>query len=176
LKMFGFERLDEIAGKPITDHWLPEWRALVCERAGQRSRDLPPPTEYEAIALRKEGSQFPAQVIVTTVELPDGQATVEFISDLTERKRADEALQQRNRYIETILEEAPIGFAVHTIDDGVGRFVSARFEEIYGVTRGEIDSHFTFFDNVWRYDPVFREQIRQRVVADMMSGDPSRMH
>jgi PAS domain S-box-containing protein len=176
LKMFGFERLDEIAGKPITDHWSPEWRALVCERAGQRSRDLPSPTEYEAVALRKEGFQFPAQVIVTTVELPDGQATVEFISDLTERKRADEALQQRNRYIETILEEAPIGFAVHTIDDGVGRFVSARFEEIYGVTRGEIDSHFTFFDNVWRYDPVFREKIRQRVVADMMSGDPSRMH
>ena len=90
-------------------------------------------------------------------------------------QRAEEELRQRNRYIEAILERAPIGFAVHTIDDGVGRFVSARFEEIYGVARGTIDSHFTFFENVWPRDPVLRDEIRRRVVADMSSGDPARM-
>jgi PAS domain S-box-containing protein len=98
------------------------------------------------------------------------------VQDITKRKLAEEALRQRNRYIETILEEAPIGFAVHTVDDGAARFVSARFEEIYGVPRGTIDSHYTFFDKVWPNDPVLREQIRSRVVADMMSGDASRMH
>jgi len=96
--------------------------------------------------------------------------------DSGERQRAEEELRRRNRYIDAILEQAPIGFAVHTIDDGVGRFVSARFEEIYGVPRGTIDSHFTFFEKVWPYDPALREVIRQRVVADMSSGDPSRMH
>jgi PAS domain S-box-containing protein len=96
--------------------------------------------------------------------------------DLAERKRVEEELRQRNRYIETILEQAPIGFAVHTIDDGVGRFVSARYEEIYGVPRGAIDSHFTFFDKVWPRDRGLRDEIRERVVADMSSGDPSRMH
>ena len=39
-----------------------------------------------------------------------------------------------------------------------------------------IDSHHTFFDKVWPYDPELREQIRRRVVADMASGDASRMH
>ena len=96
--------------------------------------------------------------------------------DIDERARAEEELRQRNRYIEAILERAPIGFAVHTIDDGVGRFVSARFEEIYGLPRGTIDSHFSFFDHVWPRDPVLRGMIRERVVADMASGDPSRMH
>ena len=84
-------------------------------------------------------------------------------TDITERKQAEEALRQRNQYIETILEQAPIGFAVHTIDDGVVRFVSARFEEIYGVPRGTITSFDDFFDKVWPNDPCFREQIRRRV-------------
>jgi len=176
LKMFGFERADEIVGKPIVDHWAPEWRAMVNEAIHHRSGGLRVSTEFEATALRKDGSQFTAQVGVTTADLPNGWAMMEFITDLTEREQAKEALRQRNRYIETILEEAPIGFAVHTVDDGVARFVSARFEEIYGVPRGAIDSHYTFFDKVWPYDPDLREQIRARVVADMTSGDPSRMH
>jgi PAS domain S-box-containing protein len=104
------------------------------------------------------------------------RAVFTIFSDVSERKAAEQALRHRNRYIETILEEAPIGFAVHTIDDGVGRFVSARFEEIYGVPRGTIDSHHTFFEKVWPRDPELREQIRRRVLADMTSGDPSRMH
>ncbi len=105
---------------------------------------------------------------------PAGVVTV--ITDITDRKRAEEQLRQRNTYIDSILEQAPIGFAVHTISDGVGRFVTARFEQIYGVPRGTIDSHFTFFDKVWRNDPVFREHIQRRVVEDMRSGNTARMH
>jgi formate hydrogenlyase transcriptional activator len=96
-------------------------------------------------------------------------------SDVTERKQAEEALRQRNQYIETILEKSPIGFGVYTIDDGVVRFVSARFEEIYGVPRGTITSYDDFFQKVWAHDPVFQEQIRRRVAADLASDDPSRL-
>jgi PAS domain S-box-containing protein len=107
--------------------------------------------------------------------VPAGNLLYAAARDITERKQAEEALRQRNQYIETVLEQAPIGFAVHTIDDGVGRFVSARFEEIYGVPRGTIDSHYTFFDKVWPNHPDLRDEIRRRVVADMASGDASRM-
>jgi PAS domain S-box-containing protein len=96
--------------------------------------------------------------------------------DVTELKRFEEALRQRNQYIETVFEQAPIGFAVHAIDDGIGRFVSARYEEIYGVPRGAIVSHHTFFETVWPNHPELREEIRRRVVADMVSGDANRMH
>jgi PAS domain S-box-containing protein len=107
--------------------------------------------------------------------VPAGNLIYAAARDITERKRAEEDLRQRNQYIETVFEQAPIGFAVHTIDDGVGQFVSARFEEIYGVERGTIDSHYTFFDKVWPNHPDLREEIRSRVVADMSSGDARRM-
>ncbi|RPJ53097.1 MAG: PAS domain S-box protein, partial [Acidobacteria bacterium] len=96
--------------------------------------------------------------------------------NLRKRRRAEQSLQQRNRYIETILEESPIGFAAYAVDDGAGRFVSARFEEICRVPRGTIDSHDTFFDKVWPYNPDVREQIRRRVIRDMTSSDVSRTH
>ena len=96
-------------------------------------------------------------------------------TDITERKQAEEALRQRNQYIETILEKSPIGFAVYTIDDGVVRFVSARFEEIYRVPRGTITSYDNFFQEVWAHDPVFREELKRRVAADLASGDPGRL-
>jgi PAS domain S-box-containing protein len=106
---------------------------------------------------------------------PAGNLIYAAARDVTDRKRAEEALRQRNQYIETVLEQAPIGFAVHTIDDGVARFVSARFEEIYGVQRGALDSHYTFFDKIWPNHPDLRDEIRQRVVADMAPGDAHRM-
>ena len=48
---------------------------------------------------------------------------------------------------------------------------AARFEEVYGVRRGTIDAHYTFFEKVWPNHPELGEEIRARVVADMMSGD-----
>jgi PAS domain S-box-containing protein len=132
---------------------------------------------YEKEYRKKDGTVFP--VVLRTFLLKDDNGEPigmwAIVRDITERKQAEEALRERNRYIETVLEKAPIGFAVHGIDDGKARFVSTRFEEIYGVPRGTIDSHYSFFDKVWPYDPVLRERIRRRVVADMMSGDPSRM-
>jgi PAS domain S-box-containing protein len=133
---------------------------------------------YEKEYRRKDGTVFPVELRTFLLRDETGASTGMWaiVRDITERKRAEEVLRQRNRYIETIMEEAPIGYAVHTIDDGVGRFVSARYDQIYGVPRGTIDSHNTFFDKVWPRDPDLREQIRRRVVADMESGDPSRMH
>ncbi len=97
-----------------------------------------------------------------------------FSENITERKLADKALRERNSFIEKILENAPIGFAVNTIHDGRTVFVGSKFEEIYGVPHGSLQTVDEYFEKVYS-DPVFREQLRTRVMADMASGDPSRL-
>ena len=94
--------------------------------------------------------------------------------DVTERKRAEEELRKRNAFVESLLENAPIGFAVHTVDDGQPVFVGRNFEKIYGVAAGSVHDTAEFFEKVY-LDPVQREQMRQRIMADMASGDPARM-
>ncbi len=94
--------------------------------------------------------------------------------DDSANERAQDSLKERNRYIETILESSPIGFAVNTIHDGKGVFVAGTFEDIYGVppaasTRSRSTSkRFTGI----RYSA---REIRTRIMADMASGDAARM-
>ena len=97
------------------------------------------------------------------------------VHDITQRRRAEDALRERNRYIETILERSPIGFAVNTISDSRALFVGGRFEDIYGLPRGSVRSVEEFFKTVYR-EPAFRERMIARITADVASGDASRMH
>jgi PAS domain S-box-containing protein len=126
--------------------------------------------------VRKDGTSFVGETtsVVIDPESPESPSFV-IVRDVTEQKRVQEALRERNEYIETILENAPIGFAVNTVDDGVARFVSHRFEAIYGIPQGSLTSVDRYFELVFR-DPVYREHVRRRMISDMASGDAARMH
>ena len=86
----------------------------------------------------------------------------------------DEALQQQNMLMTTILEKSPIGFAVNTMDDGKAIFITDKFEEIYGVEKDSIKGVENFFEQVY-LDPVYREEMRKKTLEDIQSGDISRM-
>lgn len=94
--------------------------------------------------------------------------------DITARKETQQVLERQKQLIETVLEHSPIGFAVNRIDSGVGNYVSARFEDIYGVPRGSIHTVGDYFNLVYT-DPGQREQLRTRIMADMATGDAARM-
>jgi PAS domain S-box-containing protein len=94
LEMYGFQSADEIVGCSIGEHWAPESRAMILERARQRSLGFPVPARYEAVGQRKDGSQFPVEVAVAAVALPDGAASIGFMTDITERRRAQEDRQR----------------------------------------------------------------------------------
>ena len=94
--------------------------------------------------------------------------------DITERRQAELKLQERNQLIDTILENAPIGFALNRIDDGQIIFTNREFEKIYDILHGSVNTVDEFFDKAFA-DPVLREEIRERFMADTASGDPSQM-
>lgn len=94
--------------------------------------------------------------------------------DTTERKQAEETLRERNNFIEDILENAPIGFAINRISDGMGTFVSRKFDTLYGVDIGGMNTVDEYFEKVY-LDPQFREKMRERMLTDMATGDASKM-
>ena len=94
MQLFGLGSAEEYSGSTVTEYFAPRAREASRERTQQRAHGLSSASEYESVLARKDGSEFPVHITVTTVELADGPANMAFITDITERKRAEEALRE----------------------------------------------------------------------------------
>lgn len=96
------------------------------------------------------------------------------VQDITEYKNIQIALQEHNVFIETTLENLPIGIAVNKIDEGTVTFLNKKFVEIYGWPREVLTDVSAFFKNVYP-DEHYRKDICDRILNDIKSGDINRM-
>lgn len=101
--------------------------------------------------------------------------------EMEEREKAyqallvsDEELRRRKEFIETILDNLPIGLAVYTISDGVVQYMNSEFTEMHGWPEQVLGSFDAFFDHVYP-DPKYRKVIKKRVIKDIATGDRSKM-
>ncbi|GIK40069.1 MAG: hypothetical protein BroJett011_39020 [Chloroflexota bacterium] len=171
-ELYGYSR-EELLTKKNTDLSAePEDTQRVTQTTA------PTPDQVVTVPLRlhrkKDGTVFPVEITGRFFIRQGRPVHIAAIRDITERKQAELKLQERNRFIDAILENAPIGFAVNTIRDGQVVFGSRKFEEIYGISRDSVNGIDEFFETAY-LDPVFREQIRERIMTDIASGDPAQM-
>lgn len=101
-------------------------------------------------------------------------AGIELVRDISVRKRTEIDLTKRNAFIEAIMNNLPIGLAVHSVTDGKAIYMNSAFEEIYGWPKDVLVSVKEYFNHVYP-DPVYRREIQDRMMADISTGDPSRM-
>lgn len=94
-RLIGVENQDSFLGKNLLDFVAPEKRAWVEANITARLRGEPVPLHYESVGIRSDGSTFPYEINVASVELPDGPATLAFLNDITERKATERALKYR---------------------------------------------------------------------------------
>jgi PAS domain S-box-containing protein len=117
--MFGYQR-GELLGQPI-DSLVPErFRHTHPARRKEyasAARVRPMGAGLELYGRRKDGSEFPADIMLGPVETTEGRVVLSVIRDLTEKREAEEALRRselQKRYLEEELN------------------TEARFEEIIG--------------------------------------------
>ncbi|MDT8429042.1 MAG: EAL domain-containing protein [Pseudomonadales bacterium] len=90
-------------------------------------------------------------------------------------RRLQRELDQSHEFIQTALDNLPIGVAMNTVGDEVHfSYMNERFAEIYGTTRQALTDSSRFWEIVYE-DKVFREDIRKRVITDSQSGDARAM-
>lgn len=91
-----------------------------------------------------------------------------------QQKKLLKELESRNSFIETILQNIPIGIAVNQVDNGKATLVNSRFHQIYGWEENDFSDIEDFFKKVYP-DENYRNEIRSKVLSDIQSKDPNRM-
>lgn len=126
-------------------------------------------TERELVERTESITSYGYVVKNSGITVLDASMKMAFKLFETERE-----LLKQNTVLRAVMENAPVGFAVNTISDGRSLLVARKFEELYGIPAGDIETVDDFFESVY-VDPVQREAMRERIIADMRSGDPERM-
>ncbi|MDX2300569.1 MAG: PAS domain S-box protein, partial [Xanthomonadaceae bacterium] len=122
LAMFGFER-EDIPGLVFDQFCTPAFREQVRTRHQRRIAGEEVETEFEYLALRKDGSEFWVGVRVSKV-VEDGRllGTQSTIQDITERKRAEQvqaALLQISEAAHAASDMADLYRRIHQIISGL---------------------------------------------------------
>jgi len=108
-KIFGYSR-EELLGQPL-EILIPESvRGRHAEHhktyfADMRSRPMGIGLDLEG--RRKDGTTFPAEIALSAIKTSAGSLAVAFVSDITERRRMEDLLRQRERELDTLLNNAP---------------------------------------------------------------------
>ncbi len=86
-EIFGYEDPSSLVGEPFIGFFPPEDRELIGERARERLDGGIPPSLYETMIQRKDGSSVPVEFYISVIEYDGKPAILNGIRDLTERNR-----------------------------------------------------------------------------------------
>lgn len=108
-KMFGYTRAELLAQD--LEILVPETKrgrhAGYHKTYFDQPQTRPMGIGLELEGRRKDGTVFPVEIGLSTVETTEGRLGVAFVTDITERKRVDALLRQREQEVKTLLDNSP---------------------------------------------------------------------
>jgi formate hydrogenlyase transcriptional activator len=139
-RLFGYDRA-EIVGQPVEILIPDRFRAVhASEREAyhQSPRLRPMGAGLELYAKRKDGAEFPVDIMLSPVETPEGLRVIAVVRDITERKRAEQALKESQAMLEKLFESSPDGLLLVTSLEGKIARVNTQAEKLSGYRREEL--------------------------------------
>ncbi len=98
IKMTGYS-LEEALGKPFSDFISPEHREMVINKYKKRMAGKEAPAPYEFDIIAKDGRKINVETSASLIEYKGKPADMAIIRDITERKRAEQELEEKNKQL-----------------------------------------------------------------------------
>jgi len=175
---FGYTR-EELLGLPV-ETLIPE-RFRAAHPNHRRSYSAHPSvrpmgTGLELLGRRKDGSEFPVDIMLSPVESANGRIVLSVIRDVSERKRAEQALHQIEQRLRNSAEqsEKELRQLIDTIPQQVfvfnadwsPLFANRRELEYTGLTPREAQSKDAVAQIFHSEDLKRLEDLRQRMLTE----------
>jgi PAS domain S-box-containing protein len=149
----------EITNRPFTDFIHPDDRALVFERYQHRisGEDVPPYYDFRVIG--KNGTVIWVQISAVRIIWNGKPATLNFLTDITERKQSEEALRTTHEWLGISLRAAHAGIWDWDVPTGVLTW-STEFFELFGFPP---DAKTSFETWLAALHPDYREEAQAKI-------------
>ena len=112
----------ELCARPFLEIVHPEDRSLVADRYVRRLRGEDVPSVYPFRLVDKQGNNHWVEIKAVPVIWDGAPATLSYLTDITERRSAEEKLREERNLLRTLIDNLPD--AVYAKDEE-GRFVLA---------------------------------------------------
>ncbi len=140
VRLFGYEREDELLGRMVLELFTPSSRAELSEAMRRREGGLPVSGAYHARALRRDGSEFDVEIRTTTYHLNGEGYALALLRDVSAQRSAEREREKSQQLYRAMFE---LNSAVKLlIDPQSGAIVDANpaAERFYGWSRDELRS------------------------------------
>ncbi len=105
VEKYGYSR-EELLDMNVAD-LDPDYKNRVQSSAFQRPLALNESHHFEARQQRKDGTIFPAEVVVTKIKLREKEYLMGLGRDISERKQAEQALRYEKHLFQTLVDNLP---------------------------------------------------------------------
>jgi len=135
-EIYGYQK-EELIGMESWKLVHPEARALTDSIRAKRLKGQEAPSEYEARGLTKDLKSIWIARRNTGIKYNGRPAILGNIVDITEQKRAEEALRDSQEKYRTVLEASPDPVVVYDMV-GKGIYINPAFTRVFGWTPEEL--------------------------------------
>jgi len=136
---------EELIGKNFLLFIAPKHRELVFQRYTDRLGGKEVPSIYEIELLRKDSTTIPIELKAMTIQFEGKPADLAVLRDITDRRKAGEALQQSEERYRSLVENTFDGYYIFEIPSKRLLFLNQRSCDLFGYTMEEALS-LTIFD------------------------------
>ncbi|MBD3217626.1 MAG: PAS domain S-box protein [candidate division Zixibacteria bacterium] len=130
-KLSGYTR-QELLSKPFTEFIHPEDRDMIMKYHLDRIAGKEVPGEYNFRIVEKSGQTRWVENKSVLIEWEDKPATLNFLTDITERKNAQEELANMRALLQAAIEQTPAGIVIAEAPDVKIKLANSAALEIQG--------------------------------------------